>query len=242
MQTDKYVYNALGKVVSSSGSTVNPYKYIGQLGYYSDSGTGLILLGSRFYDPEAGVFTQRDPVKDGLSYYTYTSGSVMTAVDPWGLSITSECQERLKNIYNNAYKLLAEKRKYDPVEDGKGGHYCPRKKTNDGKTEQGGHFNEMKEFKNGILKDIKWYREHCKKYDDNGTGGSKLGRWVFDLVNAYIPPPVYENENKFSKFCKKVATGAAAIGGGYIAYRCARMLPSLAPPLWGTIPLNAACP
>ncbi len=84
VQTDKYVYNTWGKVVSSSGSTVNPYKYVGRLGYYSDSGTGLLLLGSRFYDPEAGVFTQRDAAKDGLSYYAYTSGKVMTVVDPWG--------------------------------------------------------------------------------------------------------------------------------------------------------------
>lgn len=60
MQTDKYVYNAWGKVVSSSGSTVNPFQYVGQLGYYSDSFTGLMLLGCRFYDPEAEVFTQPD--------------------------------------------------------------------------------------------------------------------------------------------------------------------------------------
>ncbi len=43
-----------------------------------------MLLGKRFYDPEAGVFTQRDKAKDGMSYYAYTSGKVMTAMDPWG--------------------------------------------------------------------------------------------------------------------------------------------------------------
>ena len=85
IQTDKYVYNAWGKVVSSNGSTVNPYKYIGKLGYYSDSGTGLMLLGSRFYDPEAGVFTQRDKAKDGRSHYSYSSGHPLTGVDPTGM-------------------------------------------------------------------------------------------------------------------------------------------------------------
>jgi RHS repeat-associated protein len=38
---------------------------------------------------------------------------------------------------------------------------------------------------------------------------------------------------------KKTAIGAGIL---YIGYRCFRMLPSLAPPLWGTIPANAAIP
>ena len=84
IQTDKYVYNAWGKVVSSSGSTVNPYRYIGRYGYYYDTETNLYLLGKRYYDADAGVFCQRDAAKDGLSYYAYTSGKVMRAIDPWG--------------------------------------------------------------------------------------------------------------------------------------------------------------
>ncbi|MHB1459801.1 MAG: RHS repeat-associated core domain-containing protein [Armatimonadota bacterium] len=91
VQTDKYVYNAWGKVVSSSGTTANPFKYVGRLGYYQDAGTGLYWVGTRFYDPDAGVFTQRDMAKDGLSYYAYTSGRSMVAVDPWG--------ERLRDTF-----------------------------------------------------------------------------------------------------------------------------------------------
>lgn len=52
------------------------------------------MLGTRFYDPEAGVFTQRDKAKDGLSYYAYTSGQVMTAVDPWGHKDAWDCHEQ----------------------------------------------------------------------------------------------------------------------------------------------------
>ena len=85
IQTDKYVYNAWGKVVSSNGSTVNPFKYVGRYGYYHDSATGLYWLATRFYDPEVGVFTQRDTAKNGLSYYSYTSGRSMVTMDPWGL-------------------------------------------------------------------------------------------------------------------------------------------------------------
>lgn len=39
-----------------------------------------------------------------------------------------------------------------------------------------------------------------------------------------------------------VVKAAAGVGAAYVAYRCIRMLPSLAPPLWWTIPSNAAVP
>ncbi|MBI3546203.1 MAG: hypothetical protein HY081_06375 [Gammaproteobacteria bacterium] len=40
----------------------------------------------------------------------------------------------------------------------------------------------------------------------------------------------------------KAATMVAVGGAAYIIYRCIRMLPSLAPPLWPTIPPNLAIP
>ncbi|NMG72010.1 hypothetical protein [Parazoarcus communis] len=43
--------------------------------------------------------------------------------------------------------------------------------------------------------------------------------------------------------CKqKVATVVTTAAGAYIIYRCVRMIPSLAPPLWWTIPGNIAAP
>jgi RHS repeat-associated protein len=42
--------------------------------------------------------------------------------------------------------------------------------------------------------------------------------------------------------CQKVATVVVAGGVTYIVYRCVRMAPSLFPPLWWTIPGNAAIP
>ncbi|MEZ8140842.1 DUF4157 domain-containing protein [Enterovibrio sp. FF113] len=41
---------------------------------------------------------------------------------------------------------------------------------------------------------------------------------------------------------KPVLVGAAAVGLGYLIYRGVRMIPSLAPPLWWTIPGNLAVP
>ncbi|WP_460227975.1 hypothetical protein, partial [Aurantivibrio infirmus] len=42
--------------------------------------------------------------------------------------------------------------------------------------------------------------------------------------------------------CRKVATTVAVGGTIYVVYRCLRMLPSLIPVLWPTIPANAAIP
>jgi RHS repeat-associated protein len=42
--------------------------------------------------------------------------------------------------------------------------------------------------------------------------------------------------------CKKVASLVMVGGTAYVIYRCIRMIPSLFPPLWPTIPLNAVAP
>ncbi|MEG1255470.1 hypothetical protein [Clostridium sp.] len=41
---------------------------------------------------------------------------------------------------------------------------------------------------------------------------------------------------------KKVATGTVVVGGSYLAYRVVRVIPSLTPPLWWTIPGKLAIP
>jgi hypothetical protein len=68
----------------------------------------------------------------------------------------------------------------------------------------------------------KKYDEDCG--DDDKGGGSR------------------EADNQCPSMGTILAKAAATAGAGYIAYRCIRMLPSLAPPLWWTIPANAATP
>ena len=86
--TDRYSYDAWGNT-THTGSTEQPYQFVGQLGYYThwqDENLDLIQLGVRFYDPETGRFTQRDPAMDGLNWYVYTVDSPTGRVDPTGLT------------------------------------------------------------------------------------------------------------------------------------------------------------
>lgn len=59
-------------------------------------------------------------------------------------------------------------------------------------------------------------------------------------AEPWVPPP--ESPEACGDDCKKIA-GTAVFGGVvYIVYRCGRMVPSLLPPLWWTIPGNLAAP
>ena len=61
--TDSYAYDAWGNILSQSGTTTNPYRYVGELGYYRDD-TGLMLLGARYYAPSVG-WNWRRPNRPG---------------------------------------------------------------------------------------------------------------------------------------------------------------------------------
>ncbi len=58
---DSYTYSAYGELTASSGSDVNPFRYGGQFGYYTDATFGTILCGFRWYDPDLGRWLSRDP-------------------------------------------------------------------------------------------------------------------------------------------------------------------------------------
>ncbi|MGB9619695.1 MAG: RHS repeat domain-containing protein [Armatimonadota bacterium] len=88
--TDRYAYDAYGSLLSHdcySGSVEQSYQYVGQLGYYThwmEPDFGLLQLGVRFYDPEVGRFTQRDPMQNDHAPYTYAGDEPTRLVDPQG--------------------------------------------------------------------------------------------------------------------------------------------------------------
>jgi RHS repeat-associated protein len=73
---------------------------------------------------------------------------------------------------------------------------------------------------------------------DNDDGKGNRTRWLPNGGGQVD----HDNNPTTRNVVRGAAAGAAAIGTGYIIYRIIRMLPSLAPPLWPTIPANAIIP
>jgi RHS repeat-associated protein len=77
-------YDVWGNVVQDTNPGFQPFGFAGGL---FDSATNLVRFGKRDYDPEAGRFTQRDPVGFGSgnsNLYTYAANEPNNLVDPLG--------------------------------------------------------------------------------------------------------------------------------------------------------------
>jgi RHS repeat-associated protein len=87
--TDSYAYTPYGEVVASSGTTVNPFTWLGDLGIMQEGTTGLYYMRQRYYDSTTARFLSPDPLKqpqpDGVNPYVYAMADPLTNVDPSGL-------------------------------------------------------------------------------------------------------------------------------------------------------------
>ena len=60
--TDSYLYDSWGNILLASGTTTNPFLFVGMLGYYNDPDVVDYYIRARYYDPESGRFRSRDPL------------------------------------------------------------------------------------------------------------------------------------------------------------------------------------
>lgn len=78
-------------------------------------------------------------------------------------------------------------------------------------------------------------------WDINGGKGEPVDH--YDPKGNPITPGEAHPGNIQLPSAKQIVIGIGAVGTGYLIYRGVRMLPSVVfPPLWPTIPLNAAIP
>jgi RHS repeat-associated protein len=83
--TDTYAYSAFGEVTAHTGSTVNPFQYIGQRGYYWDQETGQCDIRHRQLT-QNGRWLSRDPLlpRTLSSHYPYVLNQPVSYIDPSG--------------------------------------------------------------------------------------------------------------------------------------------------------------
>jgi RHS repeat-associated protein len=83
------VYEPYGKLTNPPGSTYAALFKLRYAGYQYDTQTGLYKVGARYYNPNTGRWTQRDPIDDpftltGWNRYDYAGDDPINMVDPTG--------------------------------------------------------------------------------------------------------------------------------------------------------------
>jgi hypothetical protein len=97
-----------------------------------------------------------------------------------------------------------------------------------------GHQDQFRDRQRGLRRRINdWNSNNC-------SGGLPADAW--DWATRPTPSPTPRPNPAVQRATQTVAEGVGTGVGLYVAYRVVRMLPSLFPPLWWTIPENAAIP
>lgn len=110
-----YVYDSFGKLLSSTGSAANTFRFTGR---EYDAETTQYFYRERYADPSQGRFLSEDPIRfsAGVNFFSYVSNNPINLIDPLGLCEVSpkmeECLERLfgKSIDSIKYQLKKKKR------------------------------------------------------------------------------------------------------------------------------------
>jgi RHS repeat-associated protein len=86
--TDSYGITPYGETVTATGSTPNPFTWLGEWGIMREGSTGLYYMRMREYDSTSARFLSRDPesFKDprAVNPYQYSLGNPTGWTDPWG--------------------------------------------------------------------------------------------------------------------------------------------------------------
>jgi hypothetical protein len=87
-------------------------------------------------------------------------------------------------------------------------------------------------------------RNRLNDFSTEGCGDPPRDAWDWATrpVPEADPKPVATPPVDAKRVAEAAAGTGAAVGAGYVIYRIIRMIPSLFPPLWPTIPENAVIP
>ena len=249
----EYVYDSWGKVLHVLNATgteitdpshiahINPLRY---RGYYYDSELGLYYLNARYYDPEIGRFLNADSnINGGLNLFAYCSNNPVMFED-----------------FTGEFKILSGNR----IQITKGDTLWGIAKAltgNGANWEKLGYKGNTSKLRIGAILNVKSLPPKGKPNSKVKTPDGKIereygpdGRAKTDKHNTdhghpknHPVPHKHEwdwrdPEHPDPGPPQALIVGAAAAGTAYLIYRGIRMLPSLLPPLWPTIPANVVLP
>ena len=182
----------------------------------------------RDYDSGIGRYVESDPIglRGGLNTFAYVGGNPLEWSDWNGLVA--------------------------PPRDSGGNLLPPPVPLPNGRGGQANHWVPVPGSGTGD-RDTKWKPKYPVPNPGGGQPGASwdpLGHWDVDNGQGQrdrYDPDGNRVDHDGNKICgddcqNKAITVAKVAAGAYILYRCGRMVISFAPPLWWTIPLNAAAP
>jgi RHS repeat-associated protein len=88
--TDTYLYDAWGSLLAQTGTTLNPFRYVGQSGYYFDLDPATYYIRARIYQPTIARWWSVDPLEIApiVGEYYYSLNSPILLRDASGLAVT----------------------------------------------------------------------------------------------------------------------------------------------------------
>lgn len=95
--TDAYAYDPFGRLLGRTGTTDQPFTFLGRHGVRSESSDGLYQMRARWYDARAGRFLSREPLwpmlalPAALNPYGYALNDPVGLVDANGLAPEGGC-------------------------------------------------------------------------------------------------------------------------------------------------------
>ena len=98
--TDTYIFDGFGNEVFQSGSTTNPFKYKGAVGYYTNSATNDIYVRARTYQPATGRWLSMDPMGFVDGPNLYRAFFVPNGIDYSGQKCADSCDDMLSKVEN----------------------------------------------------------------------------------------------------------------------------------------------
>ncbi len=261
-----YTYDSWGKMVSikdEEGKEItdpnhvgiaNPYRY---RSYRYDTETGLYYLNSRYYNPEWGRFLNADGTFNGgneiigHNLFAYCSNNPINYYDPLGSVSILSIIKNIKNLISKEIQKLSA-----PIiatNMAKNAIKISAISNNSAYTRKNIRFAEDLSTKgkpnstedllnpDGTIKKRRYYgpdgkatRDTDYNHTDDGTHKFPHNHdWEWDGDKCKRGPAY-----NFRNLGKGIGIGV----GGYVLYRGIRMIPSLFPALWWTIPANAATP
>ncbi len=112
--SDSYIYRAYGKQVANIGNTINPFRWVGRLGYFEDAELEQYYVRARHYSPGLARWLSEDPIgyESGVNRYAFCSANPIKWSDPLGLKAEGEVhvvvfsQNYGSSLFESYMKLL----------------------------------------------------------------------------------------------------------------------------------------